>query len=59
MICKKKKTLAAKLNRMGWLFIFPAAAFMIVYLIYPFFRSVFLSLQTKQGFGFGNYLRLF
>ncbi|WP_259391616.1 carbohydrate ABC transporter permease [Paenibacillus sp. 1011MAR3C5] len=47
------------------MFLLPAAAFMSVFLYYPFFKSLFLSFFRTKGFttrtyvGFDNYIRMF
>ena len=54
----KKKPLSGKINRVGWLFILPALAIFIVYLVYPLLQAIMLSFQTKEGIGLLNYERL-
>lgn len=47
------------------MFLLPAAAFMSIFLYYPFFKSVYLSFFRTKGFtsktwvGFDNYVRMF
>ena len=55
--------LERRIHRRGWLFVLPAAAFILVFSFYPMVEAFLLSLQSGKGnalswTGFSNYQRL-
>lgn len=63
----KKKTISKiKDNAEGWMLVCPALIFMIIFTVFPIFRSVYLSLHkyklgmaNPEFIGFKNYISLF
>ncbi len=60
---KSKMTLSQKHNLMGWVFLTPAVALIVIMSFVPIFRAFLLSLKTGNGVnltwgGFNNYTRL-
>ncbi|MDX9916303.1 MAG: sugar ABC transporter permease [Sphaerochaeta sp.] len=58
------RTLTKKINRQGWLFVIPAALFIVILNFYPMVSAFLLSLQSGRGnnlkyAGLRNYARLF
>lgn len=63
---KKNSTRARKEAAQGYLLIFPALIFMLIFTVFPIFRSVYLSLHkyklgmmTPEFIGLENYITLF
>ena len=61
---RKSKGLMHHINRVGWLFILPAVALILVLCFYPMIEAFILSLQKGKGNnlswnGLNNYTRLF
>ena len=63
---KKNTKRARKEAAQGWLLIFPALIFMLIFTVFPIFRSVYLSLHkyklgmmAPEFIGFENYITLF
>lgn len=61
-----KKQRDLKKNLLGWLLVAPSLIFMLVFTVYPIFRSIYLSLskyklgmQAPEFIGISNYVSLF
>lgn len=65
MKIQTKKQRESKNNLMGWLLVTPALLFMLIFTVYPVFRSIYLSLtkyklgmKTPEFIGLTNYINL-
>lgn len=66
MNTRTKKQKELKKNLLGWLLVAPSLIFMLIFTVYPIFRSIYLSLskykrgmQAPEFIGISNYASLF